>query len=178
MALYSAGYRWSTARDATWPVLFLLIALSGYLLTLAFATSFLADPRRRVLLAVLVAASFVKIPSTIARAARVRPEHEPLRRGASRHATLRDKRIASDEDYGAWMNRSCYAGAKYLGQNPPVKWTPDSLDAAARARARRLLPRLGQAGAGRGPTRFERVKEIDVPPAHGGQTKLTILRPL
>ena len=27
-------------------------------------------------------------------------------------------------------------------------------------------------------TRFERIREIGVPPGHGGQTKLTILRPL
>ena len=179
MALYSAGYTLVYSEERyLWPVLFLLIALSGHLLTLAFATPFLADPRRRVLLAAVVAASFVKIP--LPRLL----EQQKFGRNTSRFVEalrgtdLRGKRIASDEDYGASVIVAYYAGAKYLGQNPPVKWTPDSLNAALkRARVDYYLA-WGTIGRDVDLTRFERVKDVSVPPGHGGQTKLTILRPL
>ena len=177
LALYPAGYLLVYSEERyLWPVLFLLIALTGQLLTLAFATPFLADPRRRVLLAAVLARVVREdaAPST-ARVARVRPQHEPLRRGL-RGTDLRDKRIASDEDYGASTIVAYYAGAKYLGQNPPVKWTPADLYAALGRRASTTTS-CGQDGAGRGPShRFERVKDVTVPAGNGGQTKLTILR--
>jgi len=71
-----------------------------------------------------------------------------------------------------------YAGAKYIGQHPPAKWTPDSLSAALeRARIDYYLV-WANLGPDVDTTRFERVREIRVPAGHGGQTKLTILRPL
>ena len=179
MALYAAGYTLVYSEERyLWPVLFLLIAVSGYLLSLAFTTSFLADPRRRVLLAVLVAASFIKIPLPRLLERREFGRNTSKFVQALRTTDMRDKRIASDEDYGASMIVAYYAGAKYLGQNPPVKWTPDSLSAALkRARVDYYLV-WDKMGPDVDSTRFERVRQIDVPPGHGGQTKLTILRPL
>ena len=179
LVLYSAGYTLVYSEERyLWPMLFLLIALSGYLLTLAFGTTFLADPRRRVLVAVLVALSFIKIPLPRLLERREFGRNTSRFAQALRGTDLRDKRIASDEDYGASMILAYYGGAKYLGQNPPVKWTPDELYAALkRARVDYYLV-WGKMGPDVDTTRFQRLREIDVPPAHGGQTKLTILRPL
>jgi hypothetical protein len=179
MALYSAGYTLVYSEERyLWPVLFLLIALSGYLLTLAFGTPLLADPRRRVLLAVLVGLAFVKIPLPRLLERREFGRNTSKFVEALRGTDLRGKRIASDEDYGASTIVAYYAGAKYLGQNPPVKWTPDQLNAALeRARVDYYLV-WGAIGPDVDLARFERVKDVIVPRAHGGQTRLTILRPL
>ena len=97
---------------------------------------------------------------------------------ALRGTDLRGKRIASDEDYGASMVVAYYAGAKYIGQNPPAKWTPDSLSAALKRARVDYYFVWDKIGPDVDTTRFDRVREIVVPPGHGGQTKLTILRPL
>jgi hypothetical protein len=179
LALYSAGYTLVYSEERyLLPMLFLLVAMSGYLLSLAFDTPFLADPRRRVLAAVLVALAFIKIPLPKLLERREFGRNTSKFVEALRGTDLRDKRIASDEDYGASMVVAYYAGAKYLGQHPPRKWTPDSLTAALqRARVDYYLV-WDKLGSDVDTTRFERVREIVVPPGHGGQTKLTILRPL
>ena len=179
LALYSAGYTLVYSEERyLWPMLFLLVAMSGYLLAVAFGTPFLADPRRRVLVAVLVALAFIKIPLPKLLERREFGRNTSKFVEALRGTDLRGKRIASDEDYGASMVVAYYAGAKYIGQHPPAKWTPDSLSAALeRARIDYYLV-WANMGSDVDTTRFERVREIRVPPGHGGQTKLTILRPL
>ncbi|HKP16751.1 MAG TPA: hypothetical protein VJT85_11810, partial [Gemmatimonadaceae bacterium] len=179
LALYPAGYLLVYSEERyLWPVLFLLIALSGHLLTLAFATPFLADPRRRVLLAAAVALSFVKMPIPRLLGSRDYGRNTSRFVEALRGTDLRGKRIASDEDYGASDIVAYYAGAKYIGQNPPAKWTPAELDSALkRARIDYYLV-WDRMGPDVDLNRFERVKEVSVPPGNGGQTKLTILRPL
>ena len=179
MALYPAGYLLVHSEERyLWPMLFLLIALSGHLLTIGFATPFLADPRRRVLLAVIVAATFVKIPLPRLLERREFGRNTSKFADALRGTDLRGKRIASDEDYGASTIVSYYAGAKYLGQNPPVQWTPADLSAALKQKNVDYYLVWGAIGPDVDLARFERVKEVSVPPAHGGQTKLTLLRPL
>ena len=179
MVLFSAGYTLVYSEERyLWPMLFVLIALSGYVLTLAFATPFFADPRRRALVAVLVAVSFAKMPVRELLGRREFGRNTSKFAQALRGTDLRDKRIASDEDYGASMIIAYYGGAKYVGQNPPVKWTPDELYAALkRARVDYYLV-WDRMGPDVDSARFERVKEVTVPPGHGGQTSLTILRPL
>ena len=177
LALYPAGYLLVYSEERyLWPVLFLLIALTGQLLTLAFATPFLADPRRRVLLAAVLAASFVKMPIPRLLGSREFGRNTSRFVEALRGTDLRGKRIASDEDYGASTIVAYYAGAKYLGQNPPVKWTPADLYAALKKARVDYYLVWDTMGPDVDLTRFERVKDVTVPEGNGGQTKLTILR--
>jgi len=131
-----------------------------------------------VLLAVIVAATFVKIPLPRLLERREFGRNTSKFADALRGTDLRGKRIASDEDYGASTIVSYYAGAKYLGQNPPVQWTPADLSAALKQKNVDYYLVWGAIGPDVDLARFERVKEVSVPPAHGGQPKLTLLRPL
>jgi hypothetical protein len=176
LLLYPAGYVLVFSDERyLWPMLFLLIAMSGYLLQTAFETPFFASVRRRQLLAVVLALSFVKIPMSKLLKAREFGRNTSLMAAALRGTDLRGKRLASNADYGASDIIAYYAGAHYVGQKRPRITKEQVSDELRKARVDYYLV-WGEVPADSLPPGLSPLTEARVAPGNGGQTRLTLLR--
>jgi hypothetical protein len=180
VALYPAGYLLVVVEERyLWPMLYLLVAISGYLLSMGFATPFLASPLRRLIIVTVLAVSFVKTPIGRLRDARdfgrSTSQFVEALRGAN--LQLRGKRIASNVDYGASDIISFYYAAKYIGQKKPGDLAPDDLHNALKLARVDYYFVWGGTSQPAAPN-FDRVRDVNVVPSRGGPKTLTILRPL
>ena len=176
MGIYSAGYMLVYSDERyLWPMLFLLVALSGYLLKIAFATQFLASVRRRQLLAVLIALSFVKVPISKLLQARDVGRSTSLFVEALRNTDLRDKRLASNADYGASDIVAYYKSAKYIGQKRPGVHGEEVVADLKKARIDYYLVWGGLAPDSI-PPGLSHFTDVRLEPGKFGQNALTILR--
>jgi hypothetical protein len=156
-------------------MLYLLIAMSGYLLQLAFGTPFFSNVRRRQLLAVVLALSFVKIPMSKLLKAREFGRNTSLMAEALRGTDLRGKRLASNADYGASDIIAYYAGAQYIGQKRPRITREQVGDELRKARVDYYLV-WGEVPTDSLPPGLSPLTEARVAPGNGGQTRLTVHR--
>ncbi|MEO6527719.1 MAG: hypothetical protein ABIP93_13895 [Gemmatimonadaceae bacterium] len=176
LLLYPAGYVLVFSDERyLWPMLFLLIAMSGYLLQVASATPFLANVRRRQLLALVLALSFVKIPMSKLFRAREFGRNTSLMVAALRGTDLRGKRLASNADYGASDIIAYYSGAQYLGQKRPGI-TKEQVSAELRRARVDFYLVWGDVPADSVPPGLSPFTEARVAPGNGGQTRLSVLR--
>jgi hypothetical protein len=177
LALYPLGYLLVfTDERYLWPMLFLLIAMSGYLLTIAFSSSLLRDRPRQILVAALLALSFVKIPVAGIRKARDFGRYTSQYVAALRDTDLHGKRLASNTDYAASDIIAYYQSAKYLGQKRSRIPSPDSL--RAELKRARIDYYLVWGGLARDsvPAGLSLVRTVDVASPQGGLTnRLSIL---
>jgi hypothetical protein len=176
LTIYPAGYVLVYSDERyLWPILFLLVAMSGYLLQLAFRTSFFSNRRRRQLLAAVVALSFVKVPVSKLLQRRDFGRSTSLFVQALRDTDLRDKRLASNADYGASTIVAYYKSAQYIGQKRPGVHGDAIVDELKKARVDYYLV-WGGVAADSIPRGLSRVRDVRVEPGKAGQTALTILR--
>jgi hypothetical protein len=180
VALYPAGYLLVVVEErCLWPMLYLLVAISGYLLSMGFATPFLAGPLRRRIIVTVLAVSFAKTPIGRLRDARdfgrSTSQFVEALRGAN--LQLRGKRIASNVDYGASDIISFYYAAKYIGQKKSGDFGPDDLHVALKLARADYYFVWGGTSQPAAPN-FDRVRDVNVVPSRGGPKTLTILRPL
>ncbi|HEU4719863.1 MAG TPA: hypothetical protein VFS59_00760 [Gemmatimonadaceae bacterium] len=176
LGLYPAGYLLVYSEERyLWPMLFLLVALSGYVLRVAFATSFFTDVRRRQLLAAFVALSFVKVPTSKLLQARDYGRNTSRIAEALSGVDLRGKRVASNADFGASDIVAYHHSAAYLGQKRPGI-SPEQTAAELKASRVEYYLVWGDPPADSLPPGLTRVASVKVEPGKGGQTTLTVFQ--
>jgi hypothetical protein len=176
LVLYPAGYVLVYSEERyLWPMLILMLALTGYVLQVAFATPLFSQVRRRQLLAAFVVLSFIKVPLSKLLPARDFGRNTSRFVASLQGVDLRGKRVASNADYGASDILAYYHSASYLGQKRPGI---SPAQTAAELKAARVDYYLvwGDVLPDSLPPGLSRAAEVKVAPANGGQTALTVFR--